>query len=64
MDKEHAVRNVGDAISAAGVVGTLIKVLPAIAAVVSLVWTVMRIVEMLTGKPFHLTRLGRWLGRK
>jgi hypothetical protein len=64
VDKEQLVRNTGDAISALGVLGTIVKLLPAVAALASLVWTVMRIVEMLTGKAFHLTAIGKFLWRK
>jgi len=60
---EQIVRNVGDVTAAAGVIAVLSKLVTVLAAVASLLWTVMRIYEMVTGKPFHLTRSGEWLRR-
>ena len=39
------VKVVGDVLSVGVVVGTLIKILPAIAAAFTIVWTIMRIVD-------------------
>jgi hypothetical protein len=41
-----------DGLSVITAFATLFQVLPAIAALFSIVWTGMRIIEMITGKPF------------
>jgi hypothetical protein len=59
MRFEHvdpAVKATGDAISIVTVVGTLAQVLPAIAALLTIVWTGFRIYELDT--------VQKWLGKK
>jgi chromate transport protein ChrA len=56
---EQHVRTGGDILSAGGLVATLMGYLPAIAAVVTITWTAMRITEMVTGEPFHKTRVAQ-----
>jgi hypothetical protein len=59
MKLEHvdpAIKATGDAISIVTVVGTLAQVLPAVAALLTIVWTILRIMETTTvrswfGKP-------------
>jgi hypothetical protein len=46
------VKQVGDGLSVVTVIGALVQVLPSVAALFTLVWTGMRITEMLVGKPF------------
>ena len=58
MATEHfseTTKHVGDALSIATVVATLAQWLPAIAALASLVWTVIRIFETQTVR--------KWLGK-
>lgn len=43
-------KHVADALSVATVVGTLATWLPPIAAMLSIVWTLFRLIEMVTGK--------------
>jgi hypothetical protein len=45
-----AVKHIIDAISLATVLGTLTAWLPPIAALVSIIWTSLRIYEVITGK--------------
>lgn len=48
------VKQVGDGLSIITVVGTLAELLPAVAALFTVVWTGMRITEMVTGKEFSV----------
>jgi hypothetical protein len=48
------VKHVGDGLSVITVVGTLAEVLPAVAALFTIVWTGMRIAEMVSGKEFSV----------
>jgi chromate transport protein ChrA len=53
---DPAVKATGDAISIATVVGTLAQILPSIAALLTIVWTLLRIIETDT--------VQGWLGKK
>jgi hypothetical protein len=53
---DPAVKATGDAISIATVVGTLAQILPSIAALLTIVWTTLRIIETDT--------VQGWLGKK
>lgn len=55
MATEHA-KNAVDALSVATVIGTLAEILPAIAALFTIIWTGFRIYELDT--------VQRWLGKK
>lgn len=56
MEQHHeTTKHVVDAISLATVVGTLVEVLPAVAALLSIVWSAIRIYETET--------VQRWLGK-
>lgn len=46
----ETTKHIVDAVSVTTVVGTLTAWLPPIAALLSIVWTAMRIYEMITGK--------------
>jgi hypothetical protein len=50
MDQQttEGVKHVADALSIATVIGTLAQILPAIAAVMSIIWTGFRIYELRT----------------
>jgi len=58
-----SVRQIGDSIAATGVVATLVGLLPAIAALLSVVWFALQITEKLTGKtiPVLLKNLWKYL---
>ena len=56
MKHENAevVKQIGDGLSVVTAVGTLVQLLPSIAALFTIVWTGMRITEMVTGKEFSV----------
>lgn len=59
MKLEHvdpAVKATGDALSIVTVIGTLAEILPAVAALLTIVWTCFRIYELDT--------IQKWLGKK
>ena len=57
MTEHHeTAKNVADALSILTVIGTLIDMLPSIAALISTVWSVIRIYETKT--------VQRWLGKE
>ena len=59
MKMDHidpAVKATGDAVSIVTVIGTLAEILPALAALLTIVWTGFRIYELDT--------IQRWLGNK
>jgi hypothetical protein len=60
-DTVTALKQVGDvaAVSVAGL--SLFNILPAIAIVLSIIWTATRLYEAFTGKPFSTSKLARWL---
>ena len=51
-ENTELMKQVGDGISVVTAVATLAEVLPSVAALFTIVWTGMRIVEMVAGKPF------------
>ena len=55
-DIDPAVKATGDAISLVTVLGTLAQILPSIAALLTIVWTILRIIETET--------VQGWLGKK
>ena len=59
MTEHHdTVKHVLDWVSIATALGAFVELLPALAAGLSVVWTLMRIAEMVTGKPF--SEIIRW----
>lgn len=48
MEHHETAKNVADALSIATVVGTLMEVLPAVAALFTIIWTALRIYETKT----------------
>lgn len=56
-----AVKNTLDVIAASLTVLTIIKVLPAITAVLAAIWYSMGLYEKITGRPFSESRLARFL---
>jgi hypothetical protein len=63
-DVVSAVRQAGEAAAASVTVLTIFKLLPAITAVLAIVWYVVGFVEKITGKPFSETRLAKFLSGK
>ena len=50
----EVMKQVGDGLSVVTAIGTLVQVLPSVAALFTIVWTGMRIAEMVTGKEFSV----------
>jgi len=55
----ETLKNVGDALSVFTVIGTLVEMLPSIAALITIVWTGVRIYETDTVKDI----IARWKNR-
>jgi hypothetical protein len=55
MSQENieTIKHVADGVAAVTAIGTVMQMLPAVAALFTIVWTGMRIAEMITGKKFH-----------
>ena len=52
QENVDTIKHVADGVAAVTAVGTLMQLLPAVAALFTIVWTGMRITEMVAGKPF------------
>ena len=52
QENVEIIKHVADGVAAVTAVGTLMQLLPAVAALFTIVWTGMRIIEMVAGKPF------------
>lgn len=59
-----AVKNTLDVIAASLTVLTIIKVLPAITAVLAAIWYLMGLYEKITGRQFSESRIARFLSGK
>jgi hypothetical protein len=55
-ETQEVVKSVGDAVSVFTVVGTLVEMLPSVAAIITIVWTGIRIYETDTVKDI----ISRW----
>lgn len=53
-ESAETVKQIADGVSVVTAVGTLVQVLPAAAALFTIIWTGMRITEMITGKEFSV----------
>jgi hypothetical protein len=61
---EQTVRNGGDLIGLATWGAWFAGIIPAIGLALTAIWTYFRIIEMITGEPFHKSRQGAWLRAK
>ena len=52
QENVETIKHVADGVAAVTAIGTLMQLLPAVAALFTIVWTGMRITEMVAGKPF------------
>jgi hypothetical protein len=52
QENVETVKHIADGVAVVTAVGTLMQLLPAVAALFTIVWTGMRITEMIAGKPF------------
>ena len=50
--EEQNVKAAVDAVAVVTTVGTMMSYLPPLASLFTIIWTGMRIIEMVTGKPF------------
>lgn len=59
MEQQQVVRHIGDGGALATIGSVMVQWLPPIAALLTVVWTFARLVEMFTGKPFHESRIAQ-----
>ena len=52
QENVETIKHVADGVAAVTAIGTVMQILPAVAALFTIVWTGMRITEMVAGKPF------------
>ena len=52
QENVETIKHVADGVAAVTAIGTLMQILPSVAALFTIVWTGMRIIEMIAGKPF------------
>ena len=52
QENVETIKHVADGVAAVTAIGTMMQLLPAVAALFTIVWTGMRIIEMVAGKPF------------
>ena len=52
QDRHEVVKNVADIVSVFATVGSFLQVITPLFGLIGAVWTLMRIAEMVTGKPF------------
>ena len=53
QDKHEMVKNVADIVSVVATIGSFLQVITPLFGLIGAVWTLMRIAEMVTGKPFN-----------
>ena len=53
QDKHEMVKNAADVISVVATIGSFLQVITPFFGLIGAIWTLMRIVEMVTGKEFH-----------
>ena len=53
QDKHEIVKNVADIVSVFATIGSFLQVITPLFGLIGAVWTLMRIAEMVTGKPFN-----------
>ncbi len=52
QDKHELVKNAADIVSVVATIGSFLQVITPLFGLIGAVWTLMRIAEMVTGKPF------------
>ena len=53
QDKHAMVKNAADIVSVVATIGSFLQVITPLFGLIGAVWTLMRIAEMVTGKPFN-----------
>ena len=52
QDKHEMVKNAADIVSVVATIGSFLQVITPLFGLIGAIWTLMRIAEMVTGKPF------------
>ena len=52
-DKHEMVKNIADVASVVATIGAFLEMFTPLFGLIGATWTVMRIAEMISGKPFH-----------
>ena len=52
QDKHEMVKNAADIVSVVATIGSFLEVITPLFGLIGAIWTLMRIAEMVTGKPF------------
>lgn len=60
-EKAEAIKAVGDISAASITVATILNWLPAVAALLTILWTITRLYESVTGRPFSESKLAKFL---
>jgi hypothetical protein len=53
QDKHEMVKNAADIVSVFATIGSFLQVITPLFGLIGAIWTLMRIAEMVTGKPFN-----------
>ena len=53
QDKHELVKNAADIVSVVATIGSFLQVITPLFGLIGAIWTLMRIAEMVTGKPFN-----------
>ena len=53
QDKHEMVKNASDIVSVVATIGSFLQVITPLFGLIGAIWTLMRIAEMVTGKPFN-----------
>jgi len=53
QDKHEMVKNAADIVSVVATIGSFLQVITPLFGLIGAIWTLMRIAEMVTGKPFN-----------
>ena len=53
QDKHEMVKNAADIVSVVATIGSFLEVITPLFGLIGAIWTLMRIAEMVTGKPFN-----------
>ena len=64
QEKFETLKIVGDFGAAGVAVATILKWLPSIAALLTIIWTAIRLYESVMGTPFSESRFARWIRKR
>ena len=53
QDKHEMAKNAADIVSVVATIGSFLQVITPLFGLIGAIWTLMRIAEMVTGKPFN-----------